>query len=117
MDLLAPKTITVKSDVRKETSVKVDKTSVAVKETGTASVKVQLLDQYGDPMPFVAGTDLKVVGSDDSTATGSLTAPTTSTKLEGKLTITGVDTGSAVFTFRNSADTKLGSTFSKSNSN
>ena len=104
------KTITVKSDARKETSVKVDKTTVAVKEAGTASLKVQLVDQYGDPMKFTAATDLQVVSSDEKIATGILTGSSTSNKLVGALEITGVDTGSAVFTFRNGAGTKLGST-------
>ncbi len=103
------KTITVKNEARKATSVKVDKTSVPVVQAGTATVKVQLLDQYGDPMNFTPVTDLNVVSSDDAIATATLVAPS-GTKYEAVLTINGVDTGSAIFTFRNGADTKIGTT-------
>lgn len=103
------KTITVKNEARKATSVKVDKTSVPVVQAGTATVKVQLLDQYGDPMNFVPVTDLNVVSSDNAIATATLALPG-GTKHEAVLTINGVDTGSAIFTFRNGADTKIGTT-------
>ena len=105
------KTITVQSAARKAASVQVEKTAVTVTETGNTELKVRLLDQYGDPMPFTPNTDLTVVGTDDSIATATLTAPQVASKqLIGKLTITGVDKGSAVFTFRNGADKKLGTT-------
>ncbi len=112
------KTITVKNEARKATSVKVNKTAVTVTENGTAVVKVQLLDQYGDPMDFTANSDLNVVSSDNAIATadgllgngtGSLVDPT-GAKLEADLTIDGVDTGSAIFTFRNGAGAKIGTT-------
>jgi len=112
------KAITVKNEVRKATSVKPGKTAVVVVESGTAVVKVQLLDQYGDPMNFTSGTDLSVVSSDDTIATadptlgsgaGSLGNPA-GTKLEADLEIEGVDSGSAIFTFRNGAGAKIGTT-------
>ncbi|MFJ8234708.1 S-layer homology domain-containing protein [Ureibacillus sp. NPDC094379] len=104
------KTITVKNEARKATSAKVNKTSVPVIEGGTATVKVQLLDQYGDPMDYTAGTDVQAVFSDtDIAAEASFTDPT-GDKLEGTLTIDGVDSGNAIITFRNAAGAKLGST-------
>ena len=89
--------------------MKVDKTSVPVLKAGTNTVKVQLLDQYGDPLTFVGGTDLTAVSSNDTVATATIGNPS-GNKLEATMTITGVDTGSALFTFRDKASAKLGST-------
>ncbi|MFJ8246748.1 hypothetical protein [Peribacillus asahii] len=103
------KTITVKNEKREATSVKVSKTTVAAVKGGTVTAKVQLLDQYGDPMTFVGGTDLKAVSSNNTVATATVGNPS-GAKLEAEIQISGVDTGSALFTFRDNANAKLGTT-------
>ena len=110
------KTITVKNEKREATSVKVDKTSVAVVKTNDTTAKVQLLDQYGDPMNFdnadTTKEQLQVVSSNENVAKVTIANPVTTNnpKLDAVVTITGEDTGSAVITFRDKANAKLGST-------
>lgn len=110
------KTITVKNETREATKVSAEKTSVTVTEGGSTTVKVKLLDQYGDPMAITAITgggagNVEVVGTNTTKATASL-ADSTAPKGEAVLTITGGSdgAGSSVFTFRDAAGVKIGTT-------
>lgn len=106
------KTLTVKSEKRKIANVKLNKTSVNVGVgTPTGEFKVQVVDQYGDPINVTHGTDFTVHSSDDTVAEATnVGAASTDGRLEFPVTVTGVDTGTADFTIRNAADVRVGPT-------
>ena len=105
------KTITVKNEARTATSVSVDKAATTVTAAGTTTVKVTLLDQYGDPIAINTGANVSLQQSDTSKVVGSL-ASSTDESGEAILTLTGQNngTGSNVITFRDSANSKIGTT-------
>ncbi|MEK4253440.1 S-layer homology domain-containing protein [Ureibacillus sp. FSL K6-2830] len=106
------KTLTVKSEKRKIATAKLNKTSVNIGKGDTAGdFKVQILDQYGDPVHATPGTDFTVHSSDETVAKVQEidSTPSTDGKLEFKVIVEGVDTGTADFTIRNKADTRIGS--------
>ena len=103
------KSLTVKSEQRKIQTAKIDKTSLTVGENASGSFKVQIVDQYGDPMNVTKGTDFTVQSSDDTIASVTEVADASGSKLEYKVTVKGEDTGTTDFTIRNAADTRIGS--------
>lgn len=104
------KTLTVKSEKRKIATAKLNKTSVNVgKATASGNFKVQIVDQYGDPMNVNPGTDFTVHSSDETVAVeNGISTPSGDGRLEYTVTVDGVDTGTADFTVRNAADTRIG---------
>lgn len=106
------KTLTVKSEKRKIASAKLNKTSVNIGkgEKARGDFKVQILDQYGDPVNATPGTDFTVHSSDETVAiVHEIGEASKDGKLEFKVIVEGVDTGTADFTIRNAADTRIGS--------
>ncbi|OCA88877.1 S-layer homology domain-containing protein [Pseudobacillus wudalianchiensis] len=104
------KTITVQNGTRTATSVSANKTSVTV--AGTTTVKVKLLDQFGDPMLITAGTNLALQQSDATKVSASLASSTDATG-EAIITLTSLASGSNIITFRDSSaanSSKIGTT-------
>lgn len=105
------KTFTVTNNARKATNISVNKTAVTLvgSTSSTATANVKLLDQYGDPMTIVGGTNVKVANSDDTKATVSL-GNTSSASGNATLTFTGVNgaKGTTLVTFRDAANVKIG---------
>ena len=58
-------------------------------------------------MTFVGGTDLNAVSPDENVATATIGNPA-GDKLEAEIVVTGVKKGSALFTFRDGANARLG---------
>jgi len=106
------KTLTVKSEERKIKSAKLNKTSVNIGKGDKArgDFKVQILDQYGDPVNAEPDKDFTVHSSDETVAkVVEIGNASDDGKLEFKVIVEGVDTGTADFTIRNKADTRIGS--------
>jgi archaellum component FlaG (FlaF/FlaG flagellin family) len=104
------KTFTVKNDEREFTKIDADKTSLTVVKNGEKTAKVKLLDQYGDPIAIGAGGEVvNLQVSDVDTATASL-GDSAGEDGEATLTVTGKDTGSAIITFRDDSNNKIGTT-------
>ena len=105
------KTFTVKNDEREETKVELDKTSVVVGEEGTKAVKFKLLDQYGDPM-VIDGDEIVVTPESSDVDTVTIVADplelANATEGEYEFEVKGEDTGSAVVTFRDGSNNKIG---------
>jgi len=91
------KTLTVKKEKRKIANVKLNKTSVNVGVgTPTGEFKVQVVDQYGDPINVTHDIDFTVHSSDETVAEATTVgAASTDGRLEFPVTVTGVDTGTA----------------------
>lgn len=104
------KTLTVKSEKRKIATAKLNKTSVNVgKNTAPGNFKVQIVDQYGDPVNVTAETHFTVHSSDETVAKGVIDpVPSIDGRLEYTVTVDGVDTGTADFIIRNEAGTRIG---------
>ncbi|MFC5540390.1 S-layer homology domain-containing protein [Ureibacillus suwonensis] len=103
------KTFTVTNAARKPASIKADKTSLTLTENGTATTKIKLLDQYGDPMPITDNVKLKQ--SDETKAVASISETTDETG-EATLTFTGTGNGKGTntVTFYDAANAKIGTT-------
>ncbi|MCP3761432.1 S-layer homology domain-containing protein [Domibacillus sp. A3M-37] len=112
------KTITVTNAEREATKVSVDKSTVTVAaENGSTTVKVKLLDQYGDPVAVIAenalpaDNNVNLVQSNPTKVLAVLEDSEDETG-EATLTLTGQDdgTGSSTITFRDAAGVKIGTT-------
>lgn len=108
------KTITVKNEKREAAKVTAEKSTVSLTSVGTASTKIYLFDQYGDPMA-ITGANLAIVNSDNSVATAAISQTTADIEGDGELTFTGVKAGSTSVTFRDASGVKIGTTAVKAN--
>ncbi|KAA9015519.1 S-layer homology domain-containing protein [Niallia endozanthoxylica] len=102
------KTFTVKNEERKATKVEADKTAVTAIKGATTTFKVKLLDQYGDAIA-IANNNVNLEVS-DANKVGAQIANSVGDKGEATVTVTGNDTGSAIITFRDAANVKIGTT-------
>lgn len=105
------KTMTVKNESRKATKVTAEKTSISLTEAATVTTDVQLLDQYGDPMAIVGGTNVVIEESNSAKVSAAL-GNTSDEDRTATLTLVGQSdgTGYSLITFRDASGAKIGTT-------
>lgn len=105
------KAVTVKNEARKATKVTAEKTSISLTAAATVTTKVQLLDQYGDPMQITGGTNVVIEESNGSKVAATL-GNTSDEDRKATLTLVGQNdgTGSSIITFRDASGAKIGTT-------